>query len=409
MRTLNNEINLDHANSAGKNVSKEAMQIASEITESPATAKESRWTRKRIGLIGLTFLLVIGILLIPTKVTQNEAKATPLQLILSATYFVVLTAVRWGINETLSETKRKLLEHHGGITLDDDAEGTAEVNAAWWTGNSTTEIRKRKTWYPASQSWSRNWTTTGRKTASQGHQWDTSPVGTRIDGTAMRTAEAERFLSPARYTVKNSMLELFGRNPDGTVYYKQDAAVFGREDAYARNKARELRIWRGIYGNHLFFGPETYIRTLERKVDDYEMKSIWDSDGWSALGHADAEDPEANTYEGKLYWKFRNFLSSGRLGIVGHGRNSLTSNPTQIQKQTIWFAKKKNQVITQGPDISNSISRKFKTEPTYTNMWVQFHDGNGGITGARTRSYWKWVRIHNGYKRLVVHFEKGAR
>ena len=408
MRTRNKQINLDRAICAAENASKEAMQTASENNESPAMAKESRWTRKRLGLIGLTFLLVIGILLIPTKVTQNEAKASPIQLILSATYFVVLTAVRWGINETLTETKRKLLEHHGGITLDDDAEGTAEVNTAWWTGNSTTEIRKRKTWYPASQSWSRNWTTTERKTASQGHQWDTSAVGTRIDGTAMRTAESARFLSPARYTVKNSMLELFGRNPDGTVYYKQDAAVFGREDAYARNKARELRIWRGIYGNHLFFGPETYIRTLERNVDDYEMKSIWDSDGWSALGHAEAENPEANTYEGKLYWKYRYVYPSGRLGIK-RPRQEFFDFKSYTNSKTNYMVCKKNQVITQGPEISNSISRKFKTVPTYTNMWVQFHDGNGGVTGARTRSYWKWVEIHDGYERLVVHFEKGAR
>ena len=407
MKQIDHPINLDRTNGAEDNASKEVMQPASENNESPATAKESSWTRKRLGLIGLTFLLVIGILLIPTKVTQNEAKASPLQLILSATYFVVLTAVRWGINETLSETKRKLLEHHGGITLDEDAEGTAEVNEAWWTGNSTTEIRKRKTWYPANQRWSRNWTTTERKTASQGHQWDTSAVGTRIDGTAMRTAEAGRFLSPARYTVKNSMLELFGRNPDGTVYYKQDAAVFGREDAYTRNKARKLRIWRGIYGNHLFFGPEFYIRTFERNVDDYEMKSIWDSDGWSALGHADAEDPEANTYEGKLYWKFHNFLSSGRLGIKRSWQEFFDFK-SYTNSKTNYMVCKRNQVITQGPDISNSISRKFKTVPTYTNVWMQFNDGSGH-RHIGTQSYWKWVKIQDGYERLVVHYEKGAR
>ena len=382
------------------------MQPASETTESPATAKKSPLTRKRLGLIGLTFLLVMGILLMPIRVTQNEAKATPLHLILSATYFVVLTAVRWGINETLTETKRKLLEHNGGITLDDDAEGTAEVNADWWTGNSTTQIRKWKTWSHANQRWSRNWTTK-RKTASQGHQWDTSAVGTREDGTAMRTAEARRFLLQARYTYKNTQLEMFGRNPDGTVYYKQDVAVDGREDSYARNKARQLRIWRGIYGNHLFFGPEFYIRTFTPNVDDYEMKSIWDSDGWSALGHDDAEDPEANTYEGRLHWKYRNFLRNASLGIE-RPRQEFFDFKSYTNSKTNYMVCNRNQVITYGPEISNSISRKFKTVPTYTNVWMQFHDGSGH-RHIGTQSYWKWVEIQDGYERLVVHFEKGAR
>ena len=100
MSPFNNNKRLDNSSGIGQDNSNEAMQTASETTESLATAKKSRWTCKSIGLIAISFLLVTGILMMPTKVTQNEAKAAdPLTwsvVITSSATFIVHTALRWG-------------------------------------------------------------------------------------------------------------------------------------------------------------------------------------------------------------------------------------------------------------------------------------------------------------------------
>ena len=68
---------LDDSTGSGKDSKSNDTQTASPTPANGQAEKESRWTRKRIGLITITFLLVMGILLMPTKVTQNEAKANP--------------------------------------------------------------------------------------------------------------------------------------------------------------------------------------------------------------------------------------------------------------------------------------------------------------------------------------------
>ena len=94
---------------------------------------------------------------------------------------------------------------------------------------------------------------------------------------------------------------MFGRNPDGTVYYKQDVTVDRRENYYERNKARILRYYRNIYGDHIFFGPEFYIRTFIPNVDDYKMERVWNFSGRFELGHLNDEYGRANLYEDRLY------------------------------------------------------------------------------------------------------------
>ena len=108
------------------------MQTASENNEAPITAKKSPLTRKRLGLIGLTFLLVMGILLMPIRVTQNEAKAAEpvtISVVVVATLYVVHTCVRWAIGKTLDAVTKRDLAANGGITPT-DAIARARVNGA---------------------------------------------------------------------------------------------------------------------------------------------------------------------------------------------------------------------------------------------------------------------------------------
>ena len=86
------------------------MQPASENNESPATAKKTPLMPKRLGLIGLTFLLVIGICLMPVKVAQNEAKAEPATttaLIVTAGTFLVTTIASWLIGNRWTRPQQR--------------------------------------------------------------------------------------------------------------------------------------------------------------------------------------------------------------------------------------------------------------------------------------------------------------
>ena len=146
MSQLNNRINLDRANCAADNASKEAMQPALETTESPATAKKTPLTPKRLGLIGLTFLLVIGICLMPIRVTQNEAKATePLtvtEIAVPLGKFLVLVAATLFIEKALDAATQRKLNKNGGITLPtglNAIESRAWGDGAKWIGASYTE------------------------------------------------------------------------------------------------------------------------------------------------------------------------------------------------------------------------------------------------------------------------------
>lgn len=100
------------------------MQTASQTPENGQAEKKTPLTSKRIRLIRLTVLFVTGILLMPTKVTQNEAKTNPsVETYTEDKAYIVRTAVSWTNNERLSKSKKEKLKLHGGITLDKDAQG----------------------------------------------------------------------------------------------------------------------------------------------------------------------------------------------------------------------------------------------------------------------------------------------
>lgn len=366
MTQLNSKKPLDNSSESGKVIHNNAMQPASQTNESPATAKKMPLTPKRIGLIRLTFLLVIGILLIPTKVTQNEAKANPyIETYTEDKNYIVRTVVSWILNEQLSKSKKEKLKSHGGITLDEDAQGKAEVSTAYWKSNSTTQIRKRNTWDSANQRYTGNWTTK-TKMATQGHQGNTAPMGIKEDGTAMETDEARRFLFNARYTYKNTLMELFGRATDGTVYYIRDVAADGLEEYYEENKETQLKIWKSIYGDHVFFGPEFYIRTFTTNVDQHRMESKWDHGGWPTLGGSDgiySGDYYTDKYGGKLTWKRRRFLSNGRFTREQTLSRVFDFKSWKDHYVDRWICPY-NFVITEGPNINDSCIRKFENHGT---------------------------------------------
>ena len=202
----NNNKRLDNPNGIGQDNSNEAMQLASETTESAATAKKTPLTSKRLGLIALTFLLVTSILLMPIRVTQNEAKAEPVTLtviVTSSATFIVLTALRWGIGRSLTAAERRLLN---AASRKKPPEAYANVNGAHWTTNYYNWTRKTDSWDLDNEEWTGNWTTKNEN-ARQGDYKLTNPVGTNEDGTAMSDSWARFLLSDAKYTTKDAQIE----------------------------------------------------------------------------------------------------------------------------------------------------------------------------------------------------------
>ena len=127
------------------------MANASQTTENGQAAKKSRWTRKRIDLITLTFLLITGILLMPVKVSQKEAKeAEPITATASAITlgrFLAVASATWLIERGLDAATKDKLDDNGGVTLptgNGAIEARALVSGAYWIGNFYTRTHKEE-------------------------------------------------------------------------------------------------------------------------------------------------------------------------------------------------------------------------------------------------------------------------
>ncbi len=190
--------------------------------------KKSPLTPKRIGLIALTFLLVMGILLMPIRVTQNEARAaepvTMTVVLTSTATFIVLTCLRWVIGRTLTAAEKRLLN---AASRKNPPEAYVSVIGAHWTTNYYGWTRKTDSWDLDNEEWTGNWTTKN-ETARQGDYKRTNPVGTYEDGTAMSDSWARFLLSDAKYTTKDAQIELL----DADGFLIKDVWVSGREDAF---------------------------------------------------------------------------------------------------------------------------------------------------------------------------------
>ena len=405
---------------AADNASKEAMQTALENNESPAMAKKSPLTRKRLGLIGLTFLLVMGICLMPIRVTQNEAKAaeplTVTALAVQLGKFLVLVAATWFVEKALDAATQKDLEDNGGITLptgDDAIEARAWVSGAKWIGASYTETTAFDTWDFDNQEWTGNWTT-NKVTASQGDYFETNPVGTKY-GKAMTARMAKSYLTGAKYTIKTVSMEVF-YSEDNT--WACDTGVTAREDYLEEAKATALASLREDYGEGIYFGHEFETITTVYNVEDYKMEGQWDDDDWSSLGHADAIDKDANEYEGLLYWKYQKVGPSGYTGgytEFGWGNDTFVE-PEYEGKKIIVFASytpeieyypacKQNQRLTEAPHISDDINRTFEDRvKSYKEVEVSAESGMIYLRGTQVPGATETHTVVDEKERVVVHY-----
>ena len=362
---------LDDSNGTVKNEPNNAMQPASETTESPATAKKTPLTRKRLGLIGLTFLLVMGILLMPIRVTQNEAKAADpvtTSVVVVVTLYVVNTAVRWAIGRALDAATKRDLKANGGITIT-DAIARAEVNDPHWVSNSYENTQKLNGWNSDTYQWTGNWTTE-TESASQGNYKWTDPTGTEKDGTAMSDSRARSLLrTMGKYSVKTVTYEMFttdydpeDRYDNGLPYdgYLEDVVVTARVDALEQAKAKALNQQKEYYCDAtLYFGMGFEIDTTTYNVGDFKMESNFDNAGWAALGHESADEKEADKYSGRLYWKYHEVLEDGSWGEEKKGQHIHKDFLSYKYSNHSHTACGDNQVIT-SINISDDIRRWFE-------------------------------------------------
>ena len=245
MRTLNNRINLDRANGAEENTSKEAMQPAS---ATPA----KKGLLNRIGVLAVLALTGLATLL------------TPIQT--KAAIFTIDMIVSWAVGDFLSAAKKELLTSNGGpnktpgATLAPTAKAVA--NTAYWLSNSYNYTHKVDEWNSDTYQWTGNWTTT-TVNASQARQDNNESLsGTHSDGTAMRQAEAKGYLLHSRASYTSVQIELFTNDYDPEDRYSnglpydgwlEDIWLFARTDSLDQIKQAKLNALKTKYEDQTLY------------------------------------------------------------------------------------------------------------------------------------------------------------
>ena len=204
MRTLKQQNRIDESTGIGQDNSKEAMQTASENNETPATAKKSRWTRKRIGVLAV--LAIAGIV---TALTPIQTKAA---------IFTIDLITSWAIGDALTTAKNALLAANGGMNKTPGATlaptAKAVANTAYWLSNSYNHTSKVDEWNSDTYQWTGNWTTT-TVSASQARQDNNESLSGRWgDGTAMTQAEAKGHMFHTKASFTSVQIELFTNDYD---------------------------------------------------------------------------------------------------------------------------------------------------------------------------------------------------
>ena len=408
MRTYKQQNRLDNSSGIGQDNSKESMQIASENNEAPATAKKPPLTRNRLGLIGLTFLLVIGICLMPVKVTQNEAKAADpatVTFIVAAGTFLVTTIASWLIGKSLDAATTALLAANGGVAVT-DAIARARVNGAHWVSNFYENVYKEEDWDSSTHRSLGTWTTE-RETASQGDYKLTNPTGREKDGTAMSDSRARSLLrTKGKYSVTTVTYEMFTTDYDpkqryanGLPYdgYLEDVIVTARADALEQAKAKALNQQKEDHDDDtLYFGTGYKIDTTTYNVGDFKAESFFHDAGWASLGHESADEKEANDYEGRLYWTYHEVLEDGSRGPEEEGQHIFENFLSYTYSNDSHTACGDNQVITK-INISDDIRRWFENREIWG--WKFIFQGNSATGVPIYVTQYVPVKM----RRVVVH------
>ena len=366
MRKLNKQINLDRANCAAENASKETMQSASETTESPATEKKSPLTLKLIGKVGVIAMLVLSMLMIPLIKTRAVDPVT------TTVTFIVVTAASWLIGDVLSSAKAALL---AAASRPHPPEASANVNGAFWTTNWFENVYEEEIWSFVDQR-SLGWTTE-TVTVSQGDYKLTNPVGTKKDGTAMSDSAARSLLRKANYSAKSVVYEVL-ENFDGGIAHIDDWSVHARTDCLEQEKAKALVKAKEAHGDQVYFGTGYEISTTTYKVGDFKMESFFPKTKWHQLAHEEAVEDGANEYKGRLYWEYQAINETGETYGYTDDNMGMWKAPVERDEKyfDFWSYKydvhshtvcKENQVLYDGnydsPHISNGITRRFVVKP----------------------------------------------
>ena len=408
MTQLNNNKQLDNSSGIGQDNSKESMQIASENNESPATEKKPPLTRNCLGLIGLTFMLVMGILLMPIRVTQNEAKAADpatVTFIVAAGTFLVTTITSWLIGKSLDAATDALLAANGGVSVT-DAIARAKVGDPHWVSNSYENTQKVNGWNIDTYQWTGNWTTT-TVSASQGDYKLTNPTGREKDGTAMSDSRARSLLrTKGKYSVTTVTYEMFTTDYDpkqryanGLPYdgYLEDVIVTARADALEQAKAKALNQQKEDHDDDtLYFGTGYKIDTTTYNVGDFKTESFFHDAGWASLGHESAAEKEANDYEGRLYWTYHEVLEDGSRGPEEEGQHIFENFLSYTYSNDSHTACGDNQVITK-INISDDIRRWFENREIWG--WKFIFQGNSATGVPIYVTQYVPVKM----RRVVVH------
>ena len=331
---------LDDSPESGKDSKNNDTQTASQTTANGQAEKESRWTRKRIGLFVVLALTGIATMLTtslieqagawftidedgnvrsgPTPPAPVQPVAVPLPVVvvakpvlkkgaIKAGTWLVAVALEWGIHE--------LMDKFAKI---EDEKATATVHGARWLSNEY--VHKAESPPGQHQRKYHNYTTT----ADTGDENDLASAFGWLGYPAMSLTQDQVW--GMMYRIKGEIIEEMWVLNDPT-YYNTSTREYGyvlpghivraRKDSFESEKARKLRQWREVLSL-----PGLVYETLELRdtykfnVGSFGMFSDFDDPTpiLKVLGTANAIDSEANYYEAKATWRYRELLPNGTFG-----------------------------------------------------------------------------------------------
>ena len=313
---------------------------------------------RKSGLIAVLALAGIAIVLTPIQTQANPWK------------WVVETIKSWSANKALDAATEALLRANGGVTITDTSpRANAIVNGADWLSNEWTY--KHEIQPTVDGPWE-----TQTASASMGHQQEPKTArGTNLDGTAMTQAEAVAELKHRKYSTRWVKFEIF--DDDG---YFDDVYANARTDAINRAVQGVFRSLRKYYrdgnpspGAHwpngtITLGPIWEIGTETYNVGSYEAVSNFQNpSGNTALGKANAEDPDADQYTGTIYWEYSNISAGGNWSPTDEGWHECDFTTIKTRHAVAADLLDDNQAMIGEPKISAGAQRFFENE-TYT-VW----------------------------------------
>ena len=413
---------LDDSPESVKDSKNNDTQAASPTTANGQAGKESRWTRKRIGLLVVLALTCIATMLTPSLIEQagawftidengNERSgsspaAVPAPVVVVAKPLLKKGAIvggRWLI---------AVLAEYGVHTALDkvfqnnkDQEANAIVHGARWLSNEYSH--KAESPPGIAQRRYHNYTTT----ADTGDEDDrASAFG--WDGAfnrSMTQSEVWDIMKRRKCTIIEEMwwatdpthrqrigsLQVVGLTYTGI-------GVKGRADTFAAEKAKKLQELRQATGRTNLVWERLAIRdTYKWKVGSFGMFSDFDDPApiLQELGESNAIDSDANYYEAKATWDYRNLLPNGEWGeweeaektFQGDRDNGGDGIKSWEDHHFDFDFCDDNQEITE-PEIYRGIKRFITKRPVYEQRRARGQMSRGGK--------YRWVRV--GWEPVVA-------